>query len=135
MSLRIAREKVYLPVLLDKRRIAAMRGMKSYVVPLSEVELYRFVENELASLGRGEAARCLVVQLGDWSDNSMGLDAVYSAGCLLTKKNGAECLRLVRIEPLDIALCWRKDQKFYQRQMIRKDDNEEAYSEANGVLG
>lgn len=111
MSLRIAREEVYLPVVLDENHISAMHGIKSYTMPLSDVWLTDYSEEVLRSLDKGEAVRCLIIK---YDNEQSDLDVVYNGCCGLTTKGDTEYLRVMQIEPIKLDL-YLKGGKIYQR--------------------
>ena len=125
MALRIAREIVYLPLVIDGEHIQAMRGMKEYMVPIAETFTPKYVIDELMEIGNKSIARGLVIQNCNIDEASasiekIGLDVIYCVRCGLAMRNGVPHLRMSHIEPLDFGLCW-KEGKFYQHETERSN--------------
>ena len=123
MALRIAREKVYLPLPIDGEHIQAMQGKKVYFLPISETCIPKCVINELMGIGSRAVARGLVIQDRGLDGpkaliKEAGFEVIYSVHCGIAMKNGVPNLRMSHIELLDFGLWWKKG-KFYQHENER----------------
>lgn len=114
MSLRIVREEVYLPLVVDEKHISAMHGGKSYTMPLADVWLTEHSEEELRSIEKGEAARCLIIKYDNDRSDFDDLDVVYSGCCVITTKGDTEHLHVMQIDSIKLDLCL-KGGRIYQR--------------------
>ena len=120
MSLRIAREEVYLPLPISIEHAMSMYGRKDYLVPLEETRIPEWVLNELREIGVKTAARGLVFIDSGIEGSGVptvegGFGVAYSVLCGLAMKNGAQHIRMSRIMLVDFNLCWKAG-KFYQQE-------------------
>ena len=119
MSLRIAREEVYLPLPISIEHAMSMQGRKDYFVPVEETRIQERVLNELREIGAKAAARGLVFIDSDIDESGVptvegGFGVAYSVLCGLAMKNGTQQIQMSRITPVDFNLCWKAG-KFYQQ--------------------
>ena len=118
MSLRIAREDVYLLLPISIGHAISMWGQKSYSVPISETNVPDWVLDELKAIGSKAVARGLVIIDSDIDRSGVptiksGFNAAYSVSCGLSMKDGVQCIHFSHIETVDFNLCWNSG-KFYQ---------------------
>lgn len=136
MSLRIAREEVYLPLPISIDHAMSIKGKKDYLVPVDETRIPEWVLNELREIGAKATARGLVFIDSDIDEFGAptvegGFGVAYSVLCGLAMKNGAPHIRMSRITPVDFNLCWKAG-KFYQQEK-KRERNEETNQRADGI--
>ena len=120
MSLRIAREEVYLPLPISIEHAMSLQGRKDYLVPVEETRIQERVLSELKEIGAKAAAIGLVFIDSDIDESGAptvegGFGVAYSVLCGLAMKNGAPHIRMSHITPVDFNLCWKAG-KFYQQE-------------------
>ena len=119
MSLRIAREKYYLLLLVSIDQALSMKGQKNYLVPVKDIYTPDWVLNVLKRIGsRGSENGMVLIDyefgksFAPEVEGSVGI--AYSALFGLCMQHGIPHIRLNHITPVDFNLYW-KDGRFYQQ--------------------
>ena len=126
MSLRIAREEVYLLLPISIDHAISMQGQKNYSLPVEETNIPVWVLTELKEIGSRTDARGLVIIDSGIDSTGVptvkgGFNVAYSVWCGLSMKNGVRHIRFRHIEPVDFNLYWKAG-KFYQQEYIPNVD-------------